>query len=191
MLIGLTALYFFWGTPFWYYPFIELLKTPSESTLKIQFLDYYRSDDISFLRAFFDGMVSNLIFISMILGFIAVVIISFVFIFMGILCILGEIFFYMYLNSKLHRFLSNSKNFTAKLSIVIIISLLLALALLSIYLGILYCEAIKENHGLLYLTHLFLPGFTWLVLNFFYQKTTFSKKSAAGLDQFFKIIKMK
>ena len=191
MLIGLTALYFFWGTPFWHYSFFEHIFTPSESTLKIQFLDYYRSDDISFLRAFFDGMVSNLISISMILGFIAFVTISFVFIFMGILCILFEIFFYMYLNSKLHRFLSNSKNFTAKLSIVIIISLLLALALLSIYLGILYCEAIKENHGLLYLTHLFLPGFTWLVLNFFYQKTTFSKKSAAGLDQFFKIFKMK
>ncbi len=188
LLIAFMALYFFWETPFWFYSFAESIFTdPSEKStpLMIQYHDYYRSDDISFLRAFFDGMVSNLISISMILGFIIIVLASFLFNFLFILIIAAYIFPYLYLNSKLHRFLSNSKNFTAKLSIIIIISLLLAL---SIYLGILYHEAfIYKNHILLRLTYLYLPLFTFLVLEFFLRNTTFAKKSKAGNDQLHKI----
>ena len=101
--------------------------------------------------------------------------------------IIIQIFAYFYLNSKLHRFLSKrgKEKYAATLGIGLIISLLLAL--LSIYLGIIYLVAfdyaVIKNMGM-QLTSLILPLFTYLVLQFFLRKTAFAKKSRAGFDQF-------
>jgi hypothetical protein len=162
-----------------------------------QFSNYYQSNEISFLRVFFDGMVSNLISISLIIGILIIILIiivlflitwtCFMFVALCVYLIIIQIFAYFYLNSKLHRFLSKrgKGKFAATLGIGLIISLLLAL--LSIYLGIVYLLAfdysVNKNMGM-HLTSVILPFFTYLVLQFFLRKTAFAKKSRAGFDQF-------
>ena len=152
MLISFTAFYFFWETPFWFYTIVEYIYEFKTSAFyqshesMFQFSNYYQSNEISFLRVFFDGMVSNLISIivaigiaiglcvTMFIGFYSML--SLIFMFLCVDVIIIQIFAYFCLNSKLHRFLSNGEKFAAKLSVGLIISLLLAL--LSIYLGIIY-----------------------------------------------------
>ncbi len=203
LLIGFTALYFFWETPFWFYDFVthvgeRLTKIQFSESHKsmFQFFNYYRSDEISFLRAFFDGMVSNLICIFIIIGIVIFFIIGIVILLIlllgylfNLLCvylIIIQIFAYFNLNSKLHRFLSNGEKFAVKLSVGIIISLLLTL--LSIYIGIVYCETFdhKDTPFGYYITTLILPFLTYLLLQFFLRNTAFAKKSRNGVDQWSK-----
>jgi hypothetical protein len=205
LLIGFTALYFFWETPFWFYDFVthvdeRLTKIQFYESHKsmFQFFNYYRSDEISFFRAFFDGMVSNLISISLIIGIFIIILIIIVLFLIAWFCflfdafcvylIIIQIFAYFCLNSKLHRFLSKreKEKYSATIGIGLIISLLLSL--LSIYLGIIYLLAfnypVPKNIGMLLIPT--LPLFTYLVLQFFLRNTTFAKKSRAGIDQFVK-----
>ena len=208
LLFSFTALYFFWETPFWYWTFLEVFSEFNNRIFEtsafyqshesmFQFSNYYQSNEISFLRVFFDGMVSNLISISLIIGILIIILIiivlflitwtCFMFVALCVYLIIIQIFAYFYLNSKLHRFLSKrgKGKFAATLGIGLIISLLLAL--LSIYLGIVYLLAfdysVNKNMGM-HLTSVILPFFTYLVLQFFLRKTAFAKKSRAGFDQF-------
>jgi hypothetical protein len=200
LLIGFTALYFFWETPFWYWTFLEGVSEGNYKNIEtsafhqshesmFQFSNYYLSNEISFLRAFFDGMVSNLILpfvafglVIVVIGFCALVM-SIIFTFLCVYVIIIQIFAYLYLNSKLHHFLSNGEKFAAKLSVGIIISLLLAL--LSIYLGSIYLDAIIETvkPGGARFFFLFLPLSTYYLLQFFLRNTAFAKKSRNGVDQ--------
>ena len=199
---GFAALYFFWETPFWFYTIVENLAEFKTSPFYqshesiFQFSNYYQSNDISFLRAFFDGMVSNLILsllatgimigliglmVGMFIGFYSML--SLIFMFLCVDVIIIQIFAYLSLNSKLHRFLSNGEKFVAKLSVGLIISLLLAL--LSIYLGSVYWEAILETikPGGARFFFLLLPLSTYYLLQFFLRNTAFAKKSRNGVDQ--------
>ena len=203
LLIGFTALYFFWETPFWFYDFathaderLTQIQFYESHKSMFQFHNYYRSDEISFLRAFFDGMVSNLICIFIIIGIgiyiflgiviLLIVLIGYLFNLLCVYLIIIQNFAYFNLNSKLHRYLSNGEKFATKLSIGIIISLLLTL--LSIYIGIVYCETFdhKDTPFGYYITTLILPFLTYLLLQFFLRKSAFAKKSRNGFDQFLK-----
>ena len=201
LLISFTAFYFFWESPFWYWSFLEVCftdnidkKFPTSPFYQshesmFQFFNYYQSNEISFLRAFFDGMVSNLILpfvaIGIYIGFtgLVYVMLSYFFIGLYVYVIIIQIFAYFYLNSKLHRFLSNGKKFAAKLSAGLIISLLLAL--LSIYLGSVYFEVIIETikPGGARWFFLLLPFLTYLILQFFLRNTAFANKSRNVDDQ--------
>ena len=198
LLISFTAFYFFWETPFWYWDFLEGVSEGNNKNIEtsafhqshesmFQFSNYYLYNEISFLRAFFDGMVSNLILPFVAIGlFIGIYYfcMSCLFIFLCFYVIIIQVFVYLSLNSKLHRFLSNGEKFAAKLSVGIIISLLLAL--LSIYLGIVYWEATSETvkPGGARFFFLFLPLSTYYLLQFFLRNTAFAKKSRNGVDEF-------
>ena len=172
LLIAFMALYFFWETPFWFYnlKFIEseLFKASAfyqshDSTF--QFFNYYRSDEISFLRAFFDGMVSNLILIS---------IISIVLLFFGLMILLVSFFAYFFfwpsiLSMCTYHRINKSKRFNFLLldMVVMIVSMCFMVVVAAAWFGLggpefsIFYMVLYFVFGILILTllNIFSPNF--------------------------------